>query len=94
MEINRISEFEIEVADPQTGGVWRIVAPHELSEAGALLAIEQVLREQKIQPARGATITVEYQLKIQEDGEDCHPLFDDILTRVQQALNERYGRQK
>jgi len=86
----RISETEIDFTDPITGGIWKIIAPHRISENGALIAIEQVLEEQNIQPAKGGTLTVHFSIKVQEEGDKAHPIFGDILAQIAELRKKRF----
>jgi hypothetical protein len=72
----------VELIDPVTEGVWRVVAPHDLSIDGAILAIEQTLKEKNIQPKKGSVLTVVFSIKVQEEGETVHPIFDGILAQI------------
>ena len=62
--LKRISENEWEAVDPITKGIWRVVAPHALSEIGALLAITQTITEEGIRPGEGTTTTIHFQISI------------------------------
>jgi hypothetical protein len=87
IKIERVSASEIHVIDPQTEGTWRIISPHPISKDGALMAIADTIRDKNIQPAKGSTLTVEYQIRVAEEGEACHPVFDDILARIEQLMS-------
>lgn len=85
IEFKRVAENEIHVTDLVTGGTWRVVAPHSLSEVGAGEAIRHVLLTQGIRPKPQATLTVDAGLRIQEPGETLSPLF---LKMLGQELRE------
>lgn len=69
LEFKRIGPNEWEAVDPMTKGKWRVVSPHALSEDGALVAITQTIENQDIRPAQGTTLTVVFEIRIQEEGE-------------------------
>lgn len=83
IETNRISENEIHVIDVITGGLWKVIAPHRISETGAMLVIIDVLTKQDIRPAKGAAVTVKTQIRVIEEGEQPHPIFADILAQIE-----------
>ena len=89
LKFKRITDNEIHLTDPNTGGVWRVISPHSISEEGVLIAIEQTLREKNVQPAKDGMVTIEYSIKVQEQGDTVHPVFDDILAQLSQALQKR-----
>jgi hypothetical protein len=67
--ITKIAENEYEAIDPQTGGRWRVISPHALSEFGALVAIVQQIQEGQYRPGKGTTTTIQFEIKIAKDGE-------------------------
>jgi hypothetical protein len=93
IQITQISPNEVHVIDPQTEGTWRIISSHSISKDGALIAIMDTIREKNIQPAKGSILTVEFQVRVAEEGEACHPAFDDILAQIQQALSYSRGQE-
>lgn len=88
IKTNRISINEVHVTDPQSGGTWRIISPHPISEEGALMAVEDTIREKNIGPEKDSVLTVEYEIRVAEEGETCHPVFQDILSRLEQLMSD------
>jgi hypothetical protein len=64
-EIERISPSEFKATDPITGGTWRVVSTHQISEYAALIAIAQTISEKDIRPGKGTTTTVHFEIKIE-----------------------------
>ena len=75
MKSTKINDCEYEIIDPVTGGKWRVIAPHALSEAGALFAITQRIVEEDIRPGKGTTTTVLFQIRIAKEGEKPSQIF-------------------
>jgi hypothetical protein len=51
--IKKIGENEYEAIDPQTGGRWRVVSLHALSEFGALVAIVKQITGREVSTWKG-----------------------------------------
>ena len=66
MKITKIKDFEYEVIDPVSGGTWRIIAGHTLSEFGIMKAIEYVLLNEDIRPDKGTILTVHFSLTVEQ----------------------------
>jgi hypothetical protein len=75
MKSTKINDCEHEIIDPITGGKWRVIAPHVLSEAGALFAITLKISEEGIRPGKGTTTTVLFQLRTAKKGEKPSQVF-------------------
>lgn len=91
IKIKRISTNEVHVIDPQTDGTWRIISPHPISEEGALVAITDTIKDKNIRPDKSSTLTVETEIRVAEEGEECHPIFADILARLQEAMSRSHS---
>lgn len=67
MKFTQVSDFELTTIDPITGGVWRVVSVHPLTETAAMLAIGvQLLREDK-RPNVDSLLTIELNNTIKTD---------------------------
>jgi hypothetical protein len=75
MKTTKINDREYEVIDPVTGGKWHVIAPHVLSEFGALFAITQKISEEDIRPGKGTTTTVLFQIRVAKEGEKPSQVF-------------------
>lgn len=68
-KISKINDNEYLATDPVTGGTWRVVSPR-LSREGAVLVIAKQLEETGARPAKGATTTIHFQIRMAEDRQE------------------------
>ena len=57
-KINRISDFECEVEDPQTGGMWKVVSDFPMTDLCVLDSLVQTLYSSDSRPAKGVVHTI------------------------------------
>ena len=69
MKITKTKDFEYEITDPVSGGTWRIIAGHPLSDFGVMKAIEYVLLNEGIRPKKGSVLTVHFSLVVDKPKE-------------------------
>ena len=65
----RVSENEVLLVDPQTGGTWRVVAHFPISEVAALWAVTVFMKRENARPSKGATLTIVFSIRVAQEGE-------------------------
>lgn len=78
--ITKLNDLEYEAADPKTKGRWLVRSNLPLSDLGVIYAMADSLSRDNSRPAEGVTRTVEFTIKVAEDGEEMSAFQKAFLS--------------
>lgn len=65
MKIVKTKDYEYEVIDPITGGTWRIITTHPLSDYAVMWSIGEALLNDGVRPKKEGVVRVFFSFKVE-----------------------------